>query len=668
MSDSVTHTQMANAIRALAMDAVEAANSGHPGLPMGMADVATVLWRDYLNLDPQNPAWIDRDRFVLSAGHGSMLLYALHVLSGVGGLTLDDLRNFRQLHSRTPGHPEHDNAFGIETTTGPLGQGFANAVGMALAERILNGRYGDALVSHRTYVIASDGDMQEGINHEAAALAGHLRLSRLIVLYDDNQITIDGPASLGMSDDVAKRYDAYGWVTRAIDGHDAGQIKAALDWAQTQSILPDGRPVLILCRTTIGYGAPTKGGTSGAHGSPLGRDEIAAARRQLNWPHEPFVVPAPIKQAWSNIFTRNDGKIDQWQQSLSALDDTARDEFIARMHGTLPAAAREALKHAKEQIYLDKPDIATRAASGRVLEAVQPHLPALIGGSADLTPSNNTRIKTAKAISACDFSGSYLHWGIREFGMAAAMNGMALHGGIIPFGGTFLAFSDYCRPAIRLAALMRQRVIFIMTHDSIGLGEDGPTHQPVEHIAALRAIPGLTVLRPGDAIETLEAWDIALNNNGPTLLALSRQNLPALRHRIPHEDLTANRSAHGAYLLQDAAGAALTLLATGSELSLAVEVAKLLETKGHPARIVSLPSMELFARQPRTYQDDILSPGTIPVAIEAGIRQGWDRWLGADGLFFGVETFGVSAPAPAAYAHFGLTAEAIAMKILAAVS
>ena len=661
----VTHAMMANAIRALSMDAVERANCGHPGLPMGMADVATVLWRDFLLLDPAHPHWPNRDRFVLSAGHGSLLLYTLGYLTGYNALTIDDLKNFRQLHSRTPGHPERDAALGIETTTGPLGQGFANAVGMALAERLLNARYGDALYDHFTYVIASDGDMQEGINHEAAALAGHLKLSRLVVLYDDNGVTIDGPAHLSMSDDVAKRYESYGWVTRRIDGHNEDEITDALDWAKDRADEPNAAPVLILCRTTIGYGAPHKAGTSAVHGNPLGADEIAAARATLHWPYAPFDIPAPVKQAWESVFPKARVKYGKWLANFLQLDEDTQKAFTTANQGAVPTAAIEALAALKEKFYLDKPTQATRVSSGAAVNALAPHLPNLIGGSADLTPSTNTRARDMQAIAPGDFSGNYIHWGIREHGMAAAMNGIALHGGLIPYGGTFLCFSDYCRPAIRLAALMQLRVVFVMTHDSIGLGEDGPTHQPVEHLAALRAIPGLNVLRPADAVETAECWQIALYSHSPTLLALSRQNLRTLRHRIMHESADLNRSARGAYVLRDNAGATVTLIATGSEVELAMDTADILEKNGHPARIVSMPSMELFARQTPDYQQQVLGANTIQVGIEAGVRLGWDRWIGADSPFFGVTTFGVSAPAADAYAHFGLTPENIAAKITA---
>ena len=664
-SDPALHKPMATAIRALAMDAVEAAQSGHPGLPMGMADVATVLWRDFLLVDPAHPYWPDRDRVVLSAGHGSLLLYALTHLTNPAALTIDDLKKFRQLHSKTPGHPERELALGVETTTGPLGQGFGNAVGMALAERMLNARFGDDLVDHSTYVIASDGDLQEGINHESAAIAGHLKLSRLIVLYDDNQVTIDGPANLSMSEDVAARYQAYGWVTRHVDGHDPADIHAALTWAKVQGTAPDGKPALLLCRTTIGHGAPNKAGTSGVHGSPLGKDEIAATRLHLDWPHEPFIVPPEIYAAWQNIFPHGSSFYQTWHNKMLTLEDATQRAFTSANRGEIIPAIKETLQGLKNKFTVEQPALATRAASGAVLAALLPVYPSIVGGSADLTPSNNTSAPNLKAITAGDYSGQYIHWGIREHGMAAALNGMAIHGGLIPYGGTFLTFSDYCRPSIRLAALMQARTVFVMTHDSIGLGEDGPTHQPVEHLASLRAIPGLAVIRPADAHETLEAWDQALNRHGPTVLALSRQTLPSLRHYTGNPDQNRNQVGCGAYVLREAEGATLTLVASGSEVSLAVEVADLLQEKNIAARLVSMPCMELFSQQPLSYVETVLQSGTTRlVGIEAGIRMGWERWLGEDGLFFGVCDFGISAPAAQAYDYFGLTAEKIAAKIM----
>ena len=560
---------MANAIRALAMDAVEQAKSGHPGMPMGMADVATVLFTQFLKYDPADPAWPDRDRFVLSAGHGSMLIYALLYLTGYPAMTIGEIKRFRQLGSITPGHPEYGHTPGVETTTGPLGQGLANAVGMAIAERHLAAEFGD-VVDHKTYVIVSDGDLMEGISQEAIALLGHLKLNRLIVLFDDNGISIDGALSLTDSVDQVKRFEAAGWAASRVDGHDPQAIATALAKAQSSD-----RPVLIACNTTIGYGAPNKAGKSSSHGSPLGGDEIKGAREKLDWPHTPFEIPADILSAWRKAGERSKGAHAEWGKRLAALDAAKRTEFERRMKGDLPKQAfAGAIAAVKQSLAATPKDIATRTASEFALERLIPALPEMVGGSADLTGSNNTRIKSMKAMSAADYSGRFIHYGVREHGMAAAMNGMALHGGIIPYSGTFLVFSDYCRPAIRLAALMGKRVIHVMTHDSIGLGEDGPTHQPVEHLAALRAIPNLLVFRPCDAVETAECWQLALEaKNRPSVLALTRQNLPQLSQNF----LDRNRCAAGAYEIAAADGKAqVSLFATGSEVAIAVEAKKLL--------------------------------------------------------------------------------------------
>ncbi|MGP1395643.1 MAG: transketolase [Inquilinaceae bacterium] len=651
---NVDFRDMANAIRALAMDAVEAANSGHPGMPMGMADVATVLYSKFLKFDPADPAWPDRDRFVLSAGHGSMLLYALLFLTGHERMTLDELRRFRQLKSRTPGHPEVDVATGIETTTGPLGQGIGTAVGMALAERMLNARFGDDLVDHHTYVIAGDGDMMEGVSHEACSLAGHLRLDRLIVLYDDNGISIDGPTSLSFTDDTAARFAAYGWDVQRIDGHDPTAIETALEAAKASPT-----PSLICCRTTIGYGAPTKAGTGGVHGSPLGADEVAGAREKLGWPHAPFVVPDEILQAWRLVGRRSVTQRSEWIGRLDGAKD--RTAFETAIAGTLPEDLDTRIEDLKRTVSADRPKIATRAASGKALDVLLPAVPGLVGGSADLTPSNNTRAKDSKDVAAGDYGGRYLRFGVREHGMAAALNGLALHGGFIPYGATFLSFTDYCRPSIRLAALMRCRTIFVMTHDSIGLGEDGPTHQPVEHLAALRAIPNLLVLRPADGVETAEAWALAVaNTDGPTVLALSRQGLPTVRTEHAAENLTAR----GAYVLRQAGNGAAraTIIATGSEVSVALEAQALLDRDGVAARIVSMPSWEMFERQDDSYRSEVLGDGPV-VAVEAGVRQGWDRYIGPGGAFVGMTGFGESAPADELYEHFGITAEAVAKAV-----
>ena len=649
------HKDMANALRALSMDAVEQAKSGHPGMPMGMADVATVLWTRFLRFDAHTPAWPDRDRFILSAGHGSMLLYALAVLSGFGKMTLDEIGKFRQLGSLTPGHPEHDPFIGAETTTGPLGQGISNAVGFALAERILNARFGDQLVDHRTFVIASDGDLMEGVSHEAASLAGHLKLGRLIVFYDDNKISIDGPTSLSFGEDVQTRFRAYGWHVQAIDGHDPAAIAAATEAALAVA----DRPSLIACRTTIGFGAPKKQGTAGAHGAPLGPEEVAAARKQLGWEHSPFVVPDDILATWRKAGSRSAEACVAWSKRLAA--DPQREEFERVTKGLLPEGVAQALAALKQKIAAEKPKHATRQSSGAVLEALLPAMPELIGGSADLTPSNNTQVKNFAAVAPGSYGGRYIHFGVREHGMAAAMNGMALHGGVIPYGGTFLQFADYCRPAIRLAALMKQRVVFVMTHDSIGLGEDGPTHQPVEHLAALRAIPGLLVMRPCDGVETAECWELALKSNErPSLLALSRQGLPTVRSR-DGKACPENLSAYGAYVLAEDEGHArdVTLIATGSEVALALEARALLQKDGIRAAVVSMPCWQLFEEQDAAYRADVL--GSAPrIAVEAGIRQGWERYIGDKGVFVGMAGFGASAPAEKLYAHFGITSEAVA--------
>ncbi len=645
----VSHRDMANAIRALAMDAVEKANSGHPGMPMGMADVAVVLFSRFLKFDPAHPDWPDRDRFVLSAGHGSMLLYALLHLTGYGDITLDEIKRFRQLGSRTAGHPEFGHAAGIETTTGPLGQGLGNSVGMAIAERIMAARFGSDLVDHRTYVIAGDGCLMEGISHEAISLAGHLKLNRLIVLFDDNQISIDGPTSLSVSDDQLGRFRSSGWSVEAIDGHDPEAVAAALQRAQTAD-----RPSLIACRTVIGYGAPKKAGTAATHGSPLGADEVAGAREKLGWQHAPFVVPDAILAAWRAIGQRGKPSFDAWQKRHAAHADRA--EFDRRIAGDLLAAADVAIASVKKSASAEAPKLATRQSSQKVLEALAPILPELIGGSADLTGSNNTKAKDMAPVTAQGFAGRYVYYGVREHGMAAAMNGLALHGGIIPYGGTFLVFTDYCRPSIRLSALMGQRVIYVMTHDSIGLGEDGPTHQPIEHLAALRAMPNLLVLRPADTVETAECWQVALaNRNGPSVIALTRQVLPTLRSQ--HTD--ANLSARGGYVLMPADGdRKATLIATGSEVSIAVEARSKLQAEGIGAAVVSLPSWELFDRQTLAYRDDVLAGG-VRIGIEAAGCFGWERYLGADGCFIGMTGFGASAPAGDLYEHFGITADAV---------
>ncbi len=648
--------EMANAIRALAMDAVEKAKSGHPGMPMGMADVATVLFSKFLKFDPRDPHWPDRDRFVLSAGHGSMLLYSLLYLTGYPEMTIDELKRFRQLGSRTAGHPEYGHAPGIETTTGPLGQGLANAVGMALAERMLNARFGDDLVDHRTYAIAGDGCLMEGISHEAIGLAGHLKLRKLIVLWDDNSISIDGPTSLAVSDDQLERFESHGWNVAACDGHDTDAVAAALEIAQKSD-----RPSLIACRTIIAFGAPTKAGTAAAHGSPLGAAEIEGARKRLAWPYPPFEVPEAIRMRWKAVGARGAEPSRAWRERLAKTPAETRQEFERRQSGELPAGWRDALASVKAKFAGEAPKIATRQASGAVLDALAPVMPELIGGSADLTPSNNTKAKSQAEVSSKNYGGSYIHYGVREHGMAAAMNGLALHGGIVPYGGTFLIFTDYCRNSMRLSALMGVRMIYVMTHDSIGLGEDGPTHQPIEQLAALRAIPGMRVYRPADSVETAECWELALAApKTPAVIALSRQGVPTLRR-----DTSENRSRCGGYVLAEAEGArAVTLLATGSEVSLAMTARDLLKAKGVAAAVVSLPCWELFDAEDAGYRAGVL--GKAPrVAVEAASPFGWERYVGETGAVVGMRSFGASAPADELYRHFGITPEKVAEAALA---
>lgn len=654
-----SHNDMANAIRALAMDAVQKANSGHPGMPMGMADVATVLFRDIMKYDPKHPHWPDRDRFVLSAGHGSMLQYALLYLTGYDDMTLDELKNFRQWGAKTAGHPEFGHATGIETTTGPLGQGLANAVGMALAERLLEAKYGQKLVDHYTYVIAGDGCLMEGISHEAASLAGHLKLSKLIVLFDDNGISIDGPTSLSVSDDQLTRFKAHGWDVAEVDGHDAQAVKAAIEAAQKTDT-----PSLIACKTTIGYGAPTKAGKSSSHGSPLGDDEIAGARKALGWSHAPFELPDAVLQSWRDAGAKGAKAYREWEGRLNG--DAQADAFTRRISGELPDGWQAALNKLKQSISEAKPKEATRKSSQNVLEVLNVEIDDLLGGSADLTGSNNTKTAGLNPVTADDFSGRYIYYGVREHAMASAMNGLALHGGFIPYGGTFLVFTDYCRPAIRLSALMEQRVIYVMTHDSIGLGEDGPTHQPVEHLAALRAIPNLQVFRPADAVETAECWALSVGSpKTPSVLALTRQGIPTLRTTHTEENLCA----YGAYTLCEFSdeNPQAVLIGTGSEVHLCVEAAKTLRDKGIKTRVVSMPSWELFEKQPAAYRREVLGKGTVRVACEAASGFGWERYLGENGTFVGMKGFGASAPAEELYAQFGITSDAIVKAVESAV-
>jgi transketolase len=653
------HDRMANAIRALAMDAVEQAKSGHPGLPMGAADIATVLFTRFLKFDPADPAWPDRDRFVLSAGHGSMLIYALLHLLGYEQMTIDEIKRFRQLGSLTPGHPENFVTPGVETTTGPLGQGLANAVGMAIAERHLAATFGPDLVDHRTYVLASDGDLMEGISQEAIALAGHLKLNKLVVLFDDNGISIDGPLALADSVDQVKRFEAAGWVAARVDGHDPEAIATAIAKAQASD-----RPSLIACRTIIGFGAPSKAGTEKCHGSALGADEIKGARERLGWSEPPFVVPADVRDMWRRAALSGKAAHQAWTDRLKAAPPNRRAEFERRVRGELAKDEfAAAVRSVKEKLAATPKEVATRAASESALEALTVALPEMVGGSADLTGSNNTKPKGMTVLSAADYAGRFIHYGVREHGMAAAMNGMALHGGVVPYSGTFLVFSDYCRPAIRLAALAGLRVIHVMTHDSIGLGEDGPTHQPVEHLAALRAIPNLYVFRPCDAVETIECWQLALeNSHAPSVLVLTRQNLPQLRLGFTES----NRCAAGAYEIATAENneSEVSLFASGSEVAIAIEARKILRAGGVSARVVSVPCFELFRERPAAERRDVIGRARVKVAVEAAVRQGWDEIIGSEGAFIGMTTFGASGPYKELYKHFGITPEKVAAAAL----
>jgi transketolase len=650
-----TQRRLANAIRALAMDAVEAANSGHPGMPMGMADAATALFTRHLKFDPNDPHWPDRDRFILSAGHGSMLLYALLYLTGYDQPTMEDIRTFRQLGSPCAGHPENFELPGVEVTTGPLGQGLAMAVGMAIAERHLNASYGDDLVDHRTYVIAGDGDLMEGVNHEAVGLAGNLKLGRLIVLWDDNHITIDGSTDLSRNEDVMARYAASAWHTVECDGLDSGKVSKAIEEA-----LADPRPSLIRCKTIIGYGAPNKQGTEATHGAALGADEVAAARKELGWDSPPFEIPADVLDAWRAFGARGAPERQRWLERLES--STHKDEFVARIQGKPDESW---LKPHLDSLLANPPKVATRKASEMALEAINAAVPATIGGSADLTGSNNTKTKALQPLTPENYGGRYIYYGIREFGMAAAMNGMALHGGVVPYGGTFLVFTDYARPAIRLSALQGAKVVYVMTHDSIGLGEDGPTHQPIEHLQSLRAMPQIDVYRPADAVETAECWALALASDGPSILALTRQNLSPVRTKPAKENLCAR----GAYRLKAAsAQRKVIIMATGSEVEIALGAAERLEAGGVGTDVVSLPCTERFDAQPASYRDDILPDVSnreiLRVSVEAGTTFGWERYTGLHGLRIGVDRYGVSAPAKDAYEFFGLTPDKVAARIL----
>ncbi|HIF57983.1 MAG TPA: transketolase [Rhodospirillales bacterium] len=644
-----SHQDMANAIRFLSADAVQRANSGHPGMPMGMADVATVLFSHFLKFDADKPKWPDRDRFILSTGHGSMLLYSLLHLTGYSDMPIEELQNFRQLGSKTAGHPEYGHADGIECTTGPLGQGLTMAVGMALGERIMNARFGDALVDHKTYVIAGDGCLMEGVSHEAISMAGHLKLSNLIVLFDDNAISIDGSTEMVVSDDQLTRFQASGWDVAAVEGHDPKSVAAAIQAAQQTDM-----PSLIACKTVIGRGAPTKEGSSATHGAPLGDDELAAAREKMDWPYAPFEIPDNVVRSWRAVGKKSTGESQKWESRLNA--SGRRSEFELSAAGALPKDLSVFINTHKKNMSKASAKTATRQASGAVLEVLNAAIPELIGGSADLTGSVNTKIKNAMVISAPDYAGKYIHYGVREFAMAAVMNGLALHGGVIPYGGTFLVFADYLRGALRLSALMSQRVVYVLTHDSIGLGEDGPTHQPVETLASLRAIPNLNVFRPADAIETAECWQIAMESyRKPSVIVLTRQGLATVR--TDHTDK--NLSAKGGYILADCHGERqATVLATGSEVEVALEAQKTLQAEGVPTAVVSMPSWNLFEEQDSAYKEHVLGSG-VRVAIEAAVQMGWDKYIGSEGGFIGMSSFGASAPASELYKHFGITAQAL---------
>jgi transketolase len=655
---NVDHSRMANAIRGLAMDAVEKAKSGHPGLPMGAADFATVLFTQFLKFDAADPDWPDRDRFVLSAGHGSMLLYALLYLTGNSQMTLDEIKRFRQVDSLTPGHPENFRTKGVETTTGPLGQGIATSVGMALAERMLAAEFGKKIVDHRTYVLCSDGDLMEGVSQEAIALAGVWRLNKLIVLYDDNGISIDGPTSIADSVDQVKRFKSAGWAAELIDGQDPKAITAAIMRAQKSN-----KPSLIACKTTIGYGAPHKAGTAKAHGEALGAEELTGAKQRLGISLEPFSVPDDVLKAWREVGARGVAANKEWQSRFAELGSRKRAEFERRLRHERPVSLAKALRAHKRALLENPLNVATRKSSEAAIDAIAAAMPMeFVAGSADLTGSNNNKAKSAVAFSAKTPKGRFIHYGVREHGMAAALNGIFLHGGFAPNGATFLIFTDYARPAMRLAALMGTGVVYVMTHDSIGLGEDGPTHQPVEHLSALRAIPNMRVFRPADAVEVAECWELALNRtSGPTVLALTRQNVPQLRTTAPSD----NPCAHGGYELVAAQGEArVSLFATGSEVEIAVSAQKQLAERGIPTRVVSVPSLELFLEQPAERREAVIGKAGVKVAIEAAVRWGWDAVIGQDGIFIGMHGFGESGPAKDLFKHFGITAEAAVNAVL----
>ena len=653
--NEVSLNDMANAIRYLAADAVENANSGHPGMPMGASDFTTVLYSKFLKIDPKKPDWPDRDRLILSAGHGSMLLYAVNHLIGYEDMTIEQLKNFRQLGSITPGHPEYGNTLGVETTTGPLGQGISTAVGMAIAEKVLNNRFGDKLVNHNTYVIASDGDLMEGISHEAISLAGHLCLNKLIVLFDDNNISIDGSVDLSDSTDQLKRFEASGWSAERINGHNFKEIEKAIKRALVSNL-----PSLIACKTTIGLGAPTKSGQSSTHGSPLGKEEIAEMRKSLNWNYEPFEIPPEIKDAWHLAGLKNTSTRKDWENRLNKIDEKKGIKFKNTIKGNIPVGLNNVIMDLKKRFSNEEPNWATRKSSQEVLEAINPIIETTIGGSADLTGSNNTKTKDLGVLSKDNFQGRFIHYGIREHAMAAAMNGMALHKGILPYSGTFLVFSDYCRPAIRLASLMKLKVIHVMTHDSIGLGEDGPTHQPIEHLPSLRAIPNLKVFRPADATETAECWQLAIENSGPSIIALSRQGCIHVRNTYEEN----NKSSFGGYELSPSTeDAKVNIIATGSEISIALEVKEELEKEKISARVISMPCFEIFDQQEKEYKELVLGKNGIRVGIEASMGMGWNKYLGDKGIFIGMNSFGASAPSNDLFNHFEINKESVIKRI-----
>ncbi len=643
---------LANAIRFISIDAVQRANSGHPGLPMGMADIATVLFKYYLRFNPKNPSWVNRDRFILSAGHGSMLLYSLLYLTGYKSISMDDIKNFRQLNSICAGHPEYEKNSGIETTTGPLGQGLSNAVGLAIAEEIMRKKFGSGLINHKTYVFASDGDLMEGISHEAMSLAGHLKLKNLIVFFDNNKISIDGSTNLTVSDNYKKRFESYGWSFQEINGHNEKQISGAI-----KKSINSKKPNLISCKTIIGYGSPNKAGKASSHGAPLGADEIELVRKKLKWKYEPFKIPKEILNEWRNIGQKGSIYEKKWNAAFNKKNNKFKKEFLRTINNKLPDDFDNIIEKTKKTFFSLKSNIATRQSSASVLEEITKYLPELIGGSADLSGSNNTKTKQSTIIKSSNFGGNYIHYGVREHGMAGIMNGMALHGGIIPYGGTFLIFLDYCKPSLRLSALMGLKVIYIFSHDSIGLGEDGPTHQPIEQLAHLRAVPNLNVFRPADTIETLECWEIALKSStNPSVIALSRQKIPFVTEIFSKK----NMSSMGGYeLKKTSSNPEITLIASGSEVQIAIETLNKLKAININSKVVSMPCQELFDKQSKEYKQKTLDKNSKKISIEAGSIFGWEKYVGSEGASFGMSSFGKSAPANALYKDFNISSDGI---------